>query len=150
MNVKKLAKNIIKPYFIDDIKISKININSSIAPYKKLICNFSTNLKSKTTNLNNVNILELINWINSFKYMNVIDWNDDKEFDFSNIEEIILHIDFDIEKYLINEKNYNFFDFYQLVNDVEKVVKSQQFNYFSLFFEKEILNYISKNEIFLI
>lgn len=150
MNVKKLAKNIIKPYFIDDIKISKININFSIAPYKKLICNFSTNLKSKTTNLNNVNILELINWINSFKYMNVIDWNDDKEFDFSNIEEIILHIDFDIEKYLINEKNYNFFDFYQLVNDVEKVVKLQQFNYFSLFFEKEILNYISKNEIFLI
>lgn len=96
MNTKQLAKNIMKPFFMDNVYITEIEAQ----PFKNIEFgidfNFRLKIKPKHNNLNDVNMLELIRWFNSFDKIKIIYWDDDKEFDFSDITYIDLIIKFDL------------------------------------------------------
>lgn len=105
MNTKQLAKNIMKPFFMDNIYISEIEAQAVKSAEFGIDFNFRLKLKPKHNNLNNVNMLELIRWFNSFDKIKIIYWDDDKEFDFSDITYIDLIIKFDLIDVICQQQN---------------------------------------------
>ena len=105
MNTKQLAKNIMKPFFMDNIYISEIETQAVRSAEFGIDFNFRLKLKPKHNNLNDVNMLELIQWFNSFDKIKIIYWDDDKEFDFSNINYIDLIIKFDLIDVIYQQQN---------------------------------------------
>lgn len=105
MNTKQLAKNIAKPFFINNIYISEIKAQPVRNIEFGIDFNFILKIKSKHNNLNDVNILELINWFNSFDKIKIIYWDDDKEFDFSDVNYIDLIIQFDLINVIYQQQN---------------------------------------------
>ena len=105
MNTKQLAKNIMKPFFMDNIYISEIEAQPVRNAEFGIDFNFRLKLKPKHNNLNDVNMLELIQWFNSFDKIKIIYWDDDKEFDFSNITYIDLIIKFDLIDVICQQQN---------------------------------------------
>ena len=105
MNTKQLAKNIMKPFFMDNIYISEIEAQAVRSAEFGIDFNFRLKLKHKHNNLNNVNMLELIRWFNSFDKIKIIYWDDDKEFDFSDITYIDLIIKFDLIDVICQQQN---------------------------------------------
>ena len=105
MNTKQLAKNIMKPFFMDNIYISEIEAQPVRNAEFSIDFNFRLKLKPKHNNLNDVNMLELIQWFNSFDKIKIIYWDDDKEFDFSNITYIDLIIKFDLIDVICQQQN---------------------------------------------
>ena len=105
MNTKQLAKNIMKPFFMDNIYISEIEAQPVRNAEFGIDFNFRLKLKPKRNNLNDVNMLELIQWFNSFDKIKIIYWDDDKEFDFSNINYIDLIIKFDLIDVICQQQN---------------------------------------------
>ena len=105
MNTKQLAKNIMKPFFMDNIYISEIEAQPVRNAEFGIDFNFRLKLKPKHNNLNDVNMLELIQWFNSFDKIKIIYWDDDKEFDFSNINYIDLIIKFDLIDVIYQQQN---------------------------------------------
>lgn len=148
MNLTQLSKNIIKPKFINTIKISKIDCQCLKLPLKsnEFSLFYKMNLVSRNLNLNNVNIFELLKWIELFDYIKVVHWDDDKEFDFSNIENILLVIEFDFKNYLMNEGQTNYCNLLQ--NEIKIINELDSFDYYSDFFKDMFLNYILKKNIF--
>ena len=105
MNTKQLAKNIMKPFFMDNIYISEIEAQAVRSAEFGIDFNFRLKLKPKRNNLNDINMLELIRWFNSFDKIKIIYWDDDKEFDFSNINYIDLIIKFDLIDVICQQQN---------------------------------------------
>ena len=107
MEIEKLTKSIAKPYFTNNIIVSMITSYISIEPdfNNSINVNIKLMLSPKESTLNDINVLELIQWINSFDHVEVLYWDDDKEFDFSNIETIILILKFDYKEYLLLRNN---------------------------------------------
>ena len=105
MNTKQLAKNIMKPFFMDNIYISEIEAQPVRNAEFGIDFNLRLKLKPKHNNLNDVNILELIRWFNSFDKIKIIYWDDDKEFDFSDITYIDLIIKFDLIDVICQQQN---------------------------------------------
>ena len=105
MNTKQLAKNIMKPFFMDNIYISEIEAQAVRSAEFGIDFNFRLKLKPKRNNLNDINMLELIRWFNSFDKIKIIYWDDDKEFDFSDITYIDLIIKFDLIDVIYQQQN---------------------------------------------
>ena len=105
MNTKQLAKNIMKPFFMNNIYISEIEAQAIRSAEFGIDFNLKLKLKPKHNNLNDVNILELIRWFNSFDKIKIIYWDDDKEFDFSDITYIDLIIKFDLIDVIYQQQN---------------------------------------------
>jgi hypothetical protein len=145
MEIEKLTKSIVKPYFTNNIIVSMITSYISIEPdfNNTINVNIKLMLSPKESTLNDVNIFELIQWINSFDHIKVLHWDDDKEFDFSNIETIILILKFDYKKHLLN-KNEHLFD----EETIKKLIRYGKSDQLTDYFNNIFYNFLTENNIF--
>jgi hypothetical protein len=150
MEIEKLTKSIVKPYFTNNIIVRMItsyifiehDFNNSINVNIKLM------LSPKESTLNDVNIFELIQWINSFDHIKVLHWDDDKEFDFSNIENITLILKFDYKKYFIEFNNYDQIKLNNLDSSIKKLIELNQSDQLSKLFNDIFYNFSKENNMF--
>jgi hypothetical protein len=146
MEIEKLTKSIVKPYFTNNIIVSMITSYISIEPdfNNSINVNIKLMLSPKESTLNDINVLELIQWINSFDHIKVLHWDDDKEFDFSNIETIILILKFDYKEYLLKYKNKNLFN----EETIKKLIRYGQPDQLTNYFNNVFYNFLTENNIF--
>lgn len=146
MEIEKLTKSIAKPYFTNNIIVSMITSYISIEPdfNNSINVNIKLMLSPKESTLNDVNVFELIQWINSFDHVEVLYWDDDKEFDFSHIETIILILKFDYKEYLLKYKNKNLFN----EETIKKLIRYGQPDQLTNYFNNVFYNFLTENNIF--
>lgn len=146
MEIEKLTKSITKPYFTNNIIVSMITSYISIEPdfNNSINVNIKLMLSPKESTLNDVNVFELIQWINSFDHVEVLYWDDDKEFDFSHIETIILILKFDYKEYLLKYKNEHLFN----EETIKKLIRCGQSDQLTDYFNNIFYNFLTENNIF--
>lgn len=146
MKTKNLAKNIGKPLSIKFCEIESINIDSYLQPntIKDILFHYKITLKSKSNNLNNVNLLDIILWLETFDYIKIIDWDDDKEYDFNDINKISILLKFNFKKYF---KEKSKMPDYEIENNLFELFKSNkaELNNFAV---DSFKNYLNENSIF--
>lgn len=149
MEIEKLTKSIAKPYFTNNIMVSMITSYISIEPdfNNSINVNIKLMLSPKESTLNDINVLELIQWINSFDHVEVLYWDDDKEFDFSHIETIILILKFDYKEYLLKYKNKNLLDEETIKKLIRYGQSDQLFDQLTDYFNNIFYNFLTENNI---
>lgn len=146
MEIEKLTKSIVKPYFTNNIIVSMITSYITMEPdfNNSINVNIKLMLSPKESTLNDINIFELIQWINSFDHIKVLYWDDDKEFDFSNIETIILILKFDYKEHLLKYKNESLLD----EETIKKLIRYSQSDQLTDYFNNIFYNFLTENNIF--
>lgn len=102
MKIENLSNNMLKPNCLETLYIKDDSVKVSFQLNGNLF-NLDACINLTLINDNNdfdYNPLSLINYFNSFNYLKVVYWDDDKEFDFSSPKNIIFT--FNIEHEFLN------------------------------------------------